>query len=29
VPQGMRIAPSAPMLLKGAHEAQSIFELEA
>jgi adenylate cyclase len=29
VPQGMRIAPSEPILLKGAHEAQAIFELEA
>src|SRR5579859_2086529 len=29
VPEGMRVAPSAPMLLKGAHEPQPIFELEA
>jgi hypothetical protein len=29
VPNGMRVAPSAPILLKGAHEPQSIFELEA
>ena len=28
VPDGMRVAPSAPMLLKGAHEPQPIFELE-
>jgi class 3 adenylate cyclase len=29
VPEGMRVAPSAPMLLKGAPEPQPIYELEA
>ena len=29
VPDGMNVTPSAPMLLKGAHEPQPIFELEA
>ena len=29
VPEGMRIAPSEPMLLKGAHDPQAIYELEA
>ena len=29
VPNGMNVTPSAPMLLKGAHEPQPIFELEA
>jgi adenylate cyclase len=28
VPDGMTVAPSAPMLLKGGHEPQPIFELE-
>ncbi len=28
VPEGMSVAPSAPMLLKGAHTPQPIFELE-
>jgi adenylate cyclase len=29
VPEGMRITPSEPMLLKGAHDPQAIYELEA
>jgi hypothetical protein len=28
VPDGMTVAASSPMLLKGAHEPQSIYVLE-